>query len=87
MTILLIKSLVGMVIGFLLSWCSYRAGENYSITRANERILSIMEETEKFNNKAQGYMDECKEVVKKHLQTIEKQNHLIEMLKMKLRDK
>lgn len=50
-------------------------------------IRAILRETEKFKNEALKFMEDAQEEVKKRDCIIEKQNHLIEMLKMRLRDK
>lgn len=51
------------------------------------KIKSIMEETESFKNTCKEYMEQAKEELVKSKDIIERQNHLIEMLKMRTRER
>lgn len=61
----------------------------YSICRACHawKIKSIMTEIETFKNTCTEYMDQAKEELGKSKDIIERQNHLIEMLKMRTRER
>ena len=87
MTIFILTALVWLVVGFFFGMYTCWVREKSAITRANERIKLAIKDCEDFKKIAQECIEDAKKEVVEYVKIIEKQIHMIEFLKMKLRDK